>query len=516
VPRNAAVVAILPRSGIPHTGDGATFTVLVRNTGREELRDLTVTLEVDGQERDRDARTLPALPPGETRPVALTVPLRRPGRQVLTATVGPDELDGDNRLDVVLQVRDRVRVLVIDGAPSDDPRKSGSFFLMNALQPVRDADRPAYHVQPRQTVPRRAGPGDLADKDVCILADVPLKPDADNLGGHLSPDFLARLGSFVKEGRGLMIFSGPHVKPAAYNELLADKLGLLPLRLGAPYTAKEEQPLFIDPDSADPHGFLASFGENPYADSLRKLVVLQALDTGKAPDVAGAEPPQVALRYTNGRPAVVSRRVGRGRVVLCTTSGAVDLRWGVWPLQGGTFLPLIDRALDHVLEGRSGEYNRRAGEAIVWYPPALDEGRPFDLKTPDGEDVRLGPAEARGSDRPAVRVADTARAGIYRLAPVARSADEVPNLDPEAGPREPPGALFALAPDLRESANLDSLTPAEIDEQLGIKAVHLSAQGDEAPGAERAGGTWTRTLLLFVLLLVLVEAALAWFCGRAW
>ena len=63
---------------------------------------------------------------------------------MLTATVEHDDLDGDNRFDQVVLVRDQVRVLVVDGAPNErEPEKSSSYFLMHALRPVQEPTGPA-------------------------------------------------------------------------------------------------------------------------------------------------------------------------------------------------------------------------------------------------------------------------------------------------------------------------------------------------------------------------------------
>ena len=157
-PGNATLAGILPPPGIPHTGGRASFTVLVRNSGAKPLDNLTVTLEVDGRAQEREARKLDDLNPGETRPVPLTAKLDRAGLVPLTATVGPDELDGDNRYDLVLDVRDQVRVLVVDGQPNEvEPEKAGSYYLRHSLlSVVAESQRAGHHLQPRLVGSRQA------------------------------------------------------------------------------------------------------------------------------------------------------------------------------------------------------------------------------------------------------------------------------------------------------------------------------------------------------------------------
>ena len=120
---------------------------------------------------------------------------------MLTAEVKPDDLEDDNKFDKVVLVRDKVRVLVVDGSPNDrDPEKAGSYFLAHALLPVPEEFRSQYHVQPSVVRATDVGPGSLSDKEVCVLVNCPLGG-----AGALPADFVQRLDEFVKEGHGLLI-----------------------------------------------------------------------------------------------------------------------------------------------------------------------------------------------------------------------------------------------------------------------------------------------------------------------
>ncbi|MFN3486521.1 MAG: hypothetical protein ACK44W_13720, partial [Planctomycetota bacterium] len=100
-----------------------------------------------------------------------------------------------------------------------------------------------------------------------------------------------------------------------------------------------------------------------------------------------------------------------------------------------------------------------------------------------------------------------ARAGFYRIAP-ARPADAAP--EKEGVP------VFAAAPDLRESEDLESLSAAQIDERLGARIAHRVAGEDLSAfaGTERLRREWTLWLLSAVVALVGVETVLAWLASR--
>src|SRR5579872_1390893 len=106
---NATITGIQPYSHFPQTGERSTYVVEVRNTGELPLHDVTVTLEIDGQTQDRDARTLGKIEPGGTRQATLTAKPVRSGMQVLSASLSDDDLGADNRFNQVVNVRDKVR-----------------------------------------------------------------------------------------------------------------------------------------------------------------------------------------------------------------------------------------------------------------------------------------------------------------------------------------------------------------------------------------------------------------------
>jgi hypothetical protein len=492
---NVAVAGITPQSAL-RSGERADFAVLVRNTGDRPVRNLTVSLEVDGKSAERDSRPLGEVKPGETRAVLLSGLLDRPGPRWLRARVGPDDLAADNTFDQIVQVRDRVGVLVVDGAPDEaDPRKAASFFLEHALNPGQDADLPVRVVGAAEATPRL-----LAGQDVCVLVNTALEPDAKG-GGHLAEEFVRALAGFVQDGHGLMIFAGDRVSPATYNRVLFERHRLLPGKVLEREAAPARRPWTLDRGSAEVAPFDRFRREEGYA-GINGVQVRRILHLAEK-DMPVAEA-RVLLRTSDGRPCVASRRrPGQGEVMLFTTS-ANDPAWTdlfVTP----AFVPIVQVALNHLLDGRPLARNREAGETLTWSPPRADAERAFDLVRPDGSRVRLGhPRSVQG--RLLLTSNDTDQAGVYRIVPAGASR------------AQEEGVPFAVTPDLRESAELETLTPEQIEERLGFRVVHLTA-GDEGSGfggAERLRREWTVWLLGGLLMLVLTEAVLAWFCGRAW
>lgn len=525
-PRNAAVLDILPQSGIPHKGERASFAVLVRNTSKQPIANLSVTLEVDGREKDRETQIVSVVPAGEMRIVMINAELKRSGPQVIKAFLSADDLDNDNQLERILNVRDQVRIIIVDGNPNPaDFRLAGSFHLKQALQPVVESALPNYHIQVSIVSPRQAQPSMLSNADLCILADTAIRTaeiPGDRSERHLRLEFLERLAEFVRLGRGLLIFVGPNVLADDYNKLLGEKLGLLPLKLGKVWTAPMTRAVHPDPATASPYSFLASFREKPL-DGIRFVDVLKGMEGTFFPNESTT---QVLLKWTDGNPALALRPVGRGQVLLCTTSADCPDRpedlWTFWP-KWPTFLPLVHACLGQVIQAPAQGLNRRAGEALVWHPPIYDANRSH-VANRLGEKNKILESWPLGLPRlenreSVVRFSDTLWSGVYQIKPESSDPEEekkITSLDPEPRNRLA-GGLFAVAMDTRETEDLETLSNREIDEILGYEASHVDLGPNNASlTGERLGQEWTWWLLWGVVLVLLGEGALAWFCGRSW
>jgi hypothetical protein len=484
VPKNAFIADIEAQGDIPHTGSRTAFTVTVKNSTNEPISKLSVTLEVDGKPLDKDAVAVEKLGAGEARAITLTGKITEPGWRVLTAKMQSDDLEIDNRLDRIILVRDQVRILVVDGAPNErNPDRSASFFLGHALMPIADALKPTYHIQPRLVRTQELSSSLLADREVCILVNVPMS--------GLSREFLERLTAWVKQGHGLFISTGSNVEPASYNRVMGPAPGfdLLPAELGQAFTAKDDNPLRLSSESIPLQSYLERFKESPL-NQIANVEVLSGFETREPRDGA-----RTLLKFTNGQPALLSRIIGEGEVLLLTTP--MDPSGGLFPLHP-SFMPFITSSLTHLVQRSAAPYNLVAGKTLRLIPP--DGTKKYFLVPPVGERVKLGKPEGGAVDRAALTFTETTKAGIYQV--FAEGSETA--------------TKFAVAPDLRDSDVFEAYTDAQIDEQLGFKPVHLTSTEDAAAyvGEERSRREWTIWILLILLFIAFGETALAWFCGR--
>ncbi len=340
----------------------------------------------------------------------------------------------------------------------------------------------------------------------------------------------------MREGKGLIVYAGDNVAPDAYNRILDKKYGLLPLPIKGVAQNPFQNPLKLNPGSAGIPAFWM-FRDDDYYKGLKDVEIYKSLDleepektdAKKDVPVAASEPsdkkhdPQtIAFRFSNGKPAVVSRLVGGGEVLFVATAAdkgwkrdSGEPTWTDWPIHR-EFIPFVHIMIGHLLKGQTQTSNVVAGEKLDWQPNLKVE-RAYTLVTPTGSNVRLGLPEKK-NNRSVVTVAELPLAGIYRmvatLPPQAR-------LDEPAGTAEPDktaGVPIAVVPDLRESEDLTTLSDEEIDQRLGFRPTHITAGVEtSAQGAdERLNREWTTWLLAAVLLLAVAESLLAYLCGRAW
>jgi hypothetical protein len=501
---NVAVTDVNVVGTIPHAKTRVPFVISLKNTGTEPVKGITVGLELEGKAVERDVVQIEQIEPGLVVPVTLTGSLDEAGPQVLTVRVGGDGLPGDNRFDKVILVRDVIRVLLVDGTPNpQSPAESGSHFVRNALTPVPEERTEEYYIRPQVVSAAEASPALLAGKDVVYLLNVSAGQNG------LPPDFVARLKEFVSNGGGLVIGCGDQVNSADYNRVLGSGgAGLLPFDLGGgePLTARDTEPFVPDPESVDPNSFLRLFREPPYSHALRGVGIakLLAVDEGGPGAVGG----RVLVQTADLRPFICSRVVGEGEVVfVCTT---LDERWTTFAGKASdAFIPFTQFTLAHLTGRKVPGGNKTAGDPLVWFPPDAETG--FELVKPPraGETVtrrvRLDkPKAPKPGEKLTITTTDTADPGIYHIV--------------REGQPDSKGPVFAVNPDLRESANLDVASLAELTKLLGFEpAVIQAGAGTEAAvSQQRSRRDWTEWLLLVALLVAVGESAWAWVCGRAW
>jgi len=395
--------------------EGGSVRATVGNFGPDEV-EAPVTVELpDGVE----ITAFVTVPAGGQAEVSVTVPRVAAGGVGL-ARVLDTALSADDAFAFHLPRVGASRVLVVDGDPGPTPTASEVYFLERALAPWGASAAARAGVLPDITTPDGLGILDPEQHRVVFLA---------NLG---DPSQVAgRLNEFVRSGGGLVISLGSNTTAERYNAALS---GLLPAPLrqvrALSTSGEAGEPLTLPNTS---HPLFAPFARGGRS-AFGRVELSRVFTMDPFEDGGGVE---TLLRLESGIPVLVSREVGRGRVLLLTTT--IDLGWTDLPLQA-VFMPLVQRITAWLGGEAGGGEERRSvqvGETVsIPLPEGVDEASVGGPRGPVPAQVRNGAISFRVELAGAYMVESP---GSPPLAWIAA------NVDPEESDVRPGPSLVSLA-----------------------------------------------------------------------
>lgn len=403
------------------------------------------------------------------------------GEHRVQIKLAPDALPVDNQRQLVVPVRERLRILCVNGKLAGRPRDAATFHLELALQPDPQASESAALIQPQVIKYSELRGFDVTDYDVVCLCNIAAFDDAE-----------ARLLESYLRGGGSVIWAlGDRVQADNYNRLLyRDGAGILPARLDQRRgnAADPQQGFGFDPLEYA-HPVVKVFQGNTDS-GLERTQTYEYFQTTLAPGSATHK----VLAFTSGDAAILEHRVGTGRAILVTTS--LDQSWGSWALWP-SYVPLVQELVQWSVRDAAGERSRHVGESLQRLLPTRGAEVTADVVRPDAtpEPARTMP---QGSLTDFI-YDHTDLAGWYEL-----------QLGPPLARRE----TFAVNVDPRES-QLQPLTREELDQDIlpGVPFEYATEWGGFSGSVTQVAtewAHWSRWLLYLVLYLLLVEQLLAW------
>ncbi|PIQ97115.1 MAG: hypothetical protein COV67_05950 [Nitrospinae bacterium CG11_big_fil_rev_8_21_14_0_20_56_8] len=385
-----------------------------------------------------------------------------------------DGLMPDNRRYFTFQPDQTIKVLVVDGDPKTVEHQSESFYVERALNPFSVA---LSNIEPTVSTLNELPQRTIMDYSVVILCNVRELP----LG------FEIELERYVLHGGALLVALGDQVDPKYYNEKLGS---LLPVTLETILTVPPDQDAFHFALEESGHRALNVFTGQPLLE-MRDIQFHSIYDVKPREDAASSIP----MRFSNGSPALVESDLGKGKILLFTSS--LDRDWNNFPIQP-TFLPWLQRWVKysaHSLESLSHQ------DLLVSQPlKRWQEGLPgttLFVQMPGGKIVR----PPQSTDEILFR--DTTHPGVYRVYQMAK--EENP------GAQEPVETVVPALPEGTELAgtftvNVDTgesdpekIPLAEIQKLLGNLDVELIPVDElDKSTAPQEGFPFTTPLLLLV------------------
>jgi hypothetical protein len=447
--------------------------VRIKNHGKRPWQDIPVHLEADGA-RLRTARVSVA-PEGEAV-LSFTHAFDKVGDHSLSVRLEGDSFADDNAFHSIVQVRNQLNVLLIDGKPGAAPLEGATDFLELALTPHTAAANTLKDlIRTKKVDLRKLRDDDFKQTEVIILANV------EKLQGRAQSD----LDKFVKEGGGLLIFAGPDCDIDWYNrELYRKGEGLLPAAIKGQARAE-----------------LAGTPARVLMQRLTHPSVLYFNDArgGRLQDaefrhwfefaITNNETTQRILNLDRNIPLLLEKKHGQGRVIAAATTANAE--WTNLPLQP-FFVPLMQRLTTYLATEGTAPAWQLVGSTIRLNLEKADLGAEFTLRDPTGQTQTL--KSQQEGDKVFVQSPPIVQPGIFQLQRV--GTDKT--------------TFHAFNTDNTES----DLKPLPADQIKKIADRHEASFADSLPGYQaldrtrRHGSELWQPLLIALLALLFFEVLL--------
>lgn len=490
---NRAVVGLEVLPALVTTGTSVAVKAKVQAFG-QGFPGGQAQLVVDGRIIPTERRDVPALTAGGEAEVEFGHEFAAAGDHVVEVRLDDDPLPLDNRARRIVPVREAIDVLLVDGDPKPGVFTAETAFLAEALSPEGDSPGQAGPIRTRVIPDTQLARTDLSGFATVVLCNV----------ARVSPDEELLLDAYLKQGGGLVVFTGDRVEVDAYNRILHDGgKGLLPAALqpavGDPQ--RRDTPFLFDPLGFK-HPIVADYqgAADPVQASLTNVKTFRYHRL--TPDTDGTATVALGL---GADPVVVEGRHHRGRVLLVATSA--DRDWTDWPIHP-SYPAVVERLVLQAAAGRNDERNLRVGQPIDETLPVTAANAEATVSWPDRDepvpdtDVQTSKLKVvADGDVGRLRFEPTTRSGTYRV---------------EVGPPVGTTTRFAANPDPAES----DLTKLDAD---GLRAAvpgwTFDYDSDWRPLQQSASsvaqrGELHRPLLWALLALLLLEPILAWRFGH--
>lgn len=484
---NLTVARLEVSGGVPAAGVLLPVEVEIRNDGPASVRDVALELREDGG--GRPGVRIDEIPAGGVASRRFDVRFTTPGSHAIEAAVPGDALRADDVRRAVIDVADRVDVLVVDGATDSAGGGTGSgdgFYVTTALAPGAGA---ATGLRPRVVPPAALAATDLGQFACIWILDVE----------RLDAAAIAAVEAYVRGGGGVVFFCGPRTRADVVNATLhRGGEGLFPVPLvGAVDLLPDARAAAPTPDvTVEDHPVVAvlSGQRNPLLDAVR-IERFWAIDRGF--DATGQGVRRL-LSLRTGQPLAVEKTFGEGGVVAVLTTAAPE--WNNWARANPSWVVVLLELESHLARLRRRAESVTVGDpVVVRLEVGIDEPDVQFLVPPDAAVVRQTAVATSGPTLEA-RLPATAHAGIVearwrRLDGSERERSIAVNVDPAEG--------------LLERVGLGRLEAA----LRGVPFRYDRAADVAATAGDTAGRPLSLPLLVTVAALLLLEQLVAYAAG---
>ncbi|MDB6004609.1 MAG: hypothetical protein JWR15_1596, partial [Prosthecobacter sp.] len=367
--------------------------VRIKNHGKRPWQDVAVHLEADGA-RLRTARV--SLAPEGEAVLSFTHAFDKVGDHSLSVRLEGDSFADDNAFHSIVQVRNQLNVLLIDGNPGKDPLSGATDFLEIALTPHTAAATSLKDlIRTKKIDLRKLRDDDLRQQEVIIMADVQ----------RLQGGSMKNIDKFVNDGGGLLVFAGPECDLDWYNrEFYRKGEGIFPAAIKGQARA--------DSDSLPARILMQRFTHPAalYFNDARAGRLQDAEFRHWFEFVPQGDQTQRIFSLDRNVPLMIEKKYGRGRVIASATTANAE--WSTLPLQP-FFVPLMQRLTTYLATVGSAPAWQLVGSTIRLPLEKAELGAEFTLRDPTGQAQTL--KSAKEGDAVFIQSPPITQSGIFQL-----------------------------------------------------------------------------------------------------
>ena len=306
---NRSITSLKYVSGSLNNSGVARFEATVKNFGTNDANSGNIEFYQDGNLVSR--QTLGVIASGSSKAIPFLANYNKPGDLSITAKISKDNLSEDNSRNTVVNVRPSISVLCATDSANEGLGNSTNslFFLENALR-LRSSDEEAG-IQVTSVDSSDLTLETFNNYDVIILANV----------SSPSIEIANRLKTFTENGGSLILFAGENINAEKYGQTFGTPSeSILPAIIGNKKTASEENENLFSLDVPTSDHPLATVVKSMSEETINSAKIKSLVD------LQPTEGSQVILSLVEDKsPVLVSKEVGSGSVILCSTSA--DRSW---------------------------------------------------------------------------------------------------------------------------------------------------------------------------------------------
>ena len=306
---NRSITSLKYVSGPLNNSGVARFEATVKNFGTNDANSGNIEFYQDGNLVSR--QTLGVIASGSSKVIPFLANYNKPGDLSITAKISKDNLSEDNSRNTVVNVRPSISVLCATDSANEGLGNSTNslFFLENALR-LRSSDEEAG-IQVTSVDSSDLTLETFNNYDVIILANV----------SSPSIEIANRLKTFTEKGGSLILFAGENINAEKYGQTFGTPSeSILPAIIGNKKTASEENENLFSLDVPTSDHPLATVVKSMSEETINSAKIKSLVD------LQPTEGSQVILSLVEDKsPVLVSKEVGSGSVILCSTSA--DRSW---------------------------------------------------------------------------------------------------------------------------------------------------------------------------------------------